>query len=113
MKIDGSHLDGPPRFAMAAFRESSCPRFLAAAAFRSTGLGASLPQVRVRGRLNICLVAGERGMYLLKSRPDEADLILLKGKFYLAAACHIPIRTYRRRRLPGRRHGGGSDRSGF
>src|ERR1700730_31786 len=42
MKIDGSQLDGPPRFAMAAFRNSSCRRCLAAAAFRATGLGASL-----------------------------------------------------------------------
>jgi hypothetical protein len=32
-------------------------------------------------------------MFLPKSRQGEADLILLKGKFYLAAACHIPIRT--------------------
>ena len=51
------------------------------------------PQVRVSGRLKIRLVAGEQEMFLPKSRQGEADLILLKGKFYLAAACDIPIRT--------------------
>src|ERR1700683_1155235 len=43
----------------------------------------------VKGLLKIPFEAGTRQTELLKSRQGESDLILHKGVFYLAAACHV------------------------
>jgi putative transposase len=41
------------------------------------------------GRLKIPFIAGERQKEMLQSQKGESDLILCRGKFYLAAGCEV------------------------
>ena len=41
------------------------------------------------GRIKIPFACGERQAALLQTRQGESDLVLVKGKFYLLAACNV------------------------